>query len=85
MLFQCQLSKKPSNFFYSNAVCCDRLNLVELLKISPKKLRDHPFSTHAKISEKITFHTPHFLHKYTCYQGVRNVIFSEIFAYVLNG
>ena len=40
-------------------------------------LRCHPLSTYAKFSEKLTC---------TCaYQGVRNVSFPEIFAYVLNG
>ena len=36
---------------------------------------DHPFSTYAKFSEKLTFLIP----------WVRNVSFSENFAYVLNG
>ena len=39
----------------------------------------HPFSTYAKFSEKFIFFTP------CAYQGVRNVNFSENFAYVLNG
>ena len=37
----------------------------------------HPFNTYAKLSEKLTF--------LTADQGVRNVSFSENFAYVLNG
>ena len=40
----------------------------------------YPFSTYAKFSEKLTFLTP-----WCAYQGVRNVSFSENFAYVLNG
>ena len=39
-----------------------------------------------KFSEKLTFLTPWYAHVHTCaYQGVRNVSFSENFAYVLNG
>ena len=42
--------------------------------------REHLFSTYAKFSEKLIFLNPR-----TCaYQGVRNVSFSENFAYVLN-
>ena len=37
-------------------------------------VRGHPLKTYAKFSEKLT-----------AYQGVRNVSFSENFAYVLNG
>ena len=45
-------------------------------------IRVYPFSTYVKFSEKLTFLTPW----YACaYQGVRNVSFSENFAYVLNG
>ena len=44
-----------------------------------KNLRGHPLSMYAKFSEKLTFLTP------CAYQGVRNVGFSENFAYVLNG
>ena len=39
----------------------------------------HPLSTYAKLSKKLTFLR-------TCaYQGVRNVGFSENFAYIVNG
>ena len=42
-----------------------------------KPLRGHSFNTYAKFSEKLT---------YACaYQGVRNVSFSENFAYLING
>ena len=47
----------------------------------------HSFSTIAKLSEKLTFLTPdtHTLRTPTCaYQGVRNVSFSDNFAYLLN-
>ena len=44
-----------------------------------KNLRGHPLSMYAKFSEKLTFLTP------CAYQGVRNVGFSENFAFVLNG
>ena len=58
-------------------------------------LRDHWFSTYAKFSEKITkityvcvsgVRTLFFrkILRMCAYQGVRNVIFSENFAYVLN-
>ena len=40
-------------------------------------IRDHLFSTYAKFSEKLIFHTPWYAH-------VRNVSFSENLAYVLN-
>ena len=43
-------------------------------------IRDHSFSTCTKFSEKPTFLTPW----YAQYQGVRNISFSEYFAYVLN-
>ena len=39
-------------------------------------VRGHPLSTYAKFSEKLTILT---------YQGVRNVSFSENFAYILKG
>ena len=52
----------------------------------PGLLKDHPFSTYAKPSEKLTFLTSWYAHVRTCaYQGVRNVSFSESFAYLLNG
>ena len=44
-----------------------------------RALRGYPLSTYAKFSEKLTFLTP------CAYQGVRNVSFSENFAYVING
>ena len=47
--------------------------------------RDHSFSTYGKCSEKLTFLTPWYADVRTCaYQEVRNVSFSEDFAYVLN-
>ena len=47
--------------------------------------RDYPFSTYAKISEKLTFLTPLICTCTCAYQGVRNVTFSENYAYVLHG
>ena len=50
-----------------------------------KWLTAHLLSTYAKFSEKLTFLTP-LISTHTCaYRGVRNVSFSENFAYVLNG
>ena len=44
---------------------------------------NHSFSTYAQFSEKLTFLT--LIRTRTCaYQGVRNVSFSENFAYLLN-
>ena len=57
----------------------------------PGLLWDHPFSTYAKLSEKLTFLTSWYAHvctcarTYVCVSGVRNVSFSESFAYLLNG
>ena len=56
----------------------------------PDLLWDHPFSTYAKLSEKLTLpadtRTCVPVHVRTCaYQGVRNVSFSESFACLLNG
>ena len=45
-------------------------------------IRRHPLSTYAKFSEKLTFLN---LWDTCAHQGVRNVSFSENFAYVLNG
>ena len=45
----------------------------------------HSFNTYGKFSEKRTFLTPWYAHVCTCaYHGVKNVSFSENFAYVLN-
>ena len=45
---------------------------------------DHPLSTNAKFLKKTNIFNP-LIRKRTCaYQGVRNVSFSEIFAFVLN-
>ena len=45
---------------------------------------DHPLSTNAKFLKKTNISNP-LIRKRTCaYQGVRNVSFSEIFAFVLN-
>ena len=46
-------------------------------------LREYSFSTYAKFSEKLTFFP--LIRSRTCvYQGLKNVSFSENFAYVLN-
>ena len=45
--------------------------------------RDHSFSTYEKFSGKLTF-LPLWYAPMCAYQGVRNVNFSENFAYVLN-
>ena len=44
-----------------------------------------PLSIYAKLSENLTFLTPLIRKRTYTYQGVRNVGFSENFAYVLNG
>ena len=51
---------------------------------SPVFIGDHSFSTYVKFSEKLTFPPPPpLIRTRTCaYQGVRNVSFSENFAYV---
>ena len=49
-----------------------------------KVLRGRSFSTYGKISEKLTFLTPLIRTPMCAYQRVRNVSFSENFAYVLN-
>ena len=36
-------------------------------------------------SVAFTKHSSHYINAHTCWQGVRNVSFSENFAYVLNG
>ena len=46
--------------------------------------RVHPFSTYTKFSEKLTFLTPWYAHIRVRIREVRNVSFSENFAYVLN-
>ena len=58
-------------------------------KISPtvwckNELRHHSCSTYAKLSEKLTFMTPWYVHV-SVRSGSRNVSFSENFAHVLNG
>ena len=45
----------------------------------------HPFSTHSKLFGKLTFFIPLIHTRRFKHQGLRNVIFSEHFAYVLNG
>ena len=58
----------------------DLENLSEDLENS---VRDHSFSTFAKLSEKLTFLFPSYAHVWA-YQGLRNVSFSENLANVLN-
>ena len=48
-------------------------------------LRGHPLSTYAKFSETTNISKPLIRTRMCAYQGVRNVSFSENFAYVLNG
>ena len=49
-------------------------------------MRDHSLSTYAKFPEKLTFLASWYAHVRTrAYQGLRNVSFSENFAYVLSG
>ena len=52
-----------------NTILCRTISMQLLLK-------GHLFSRHTKLSEKLTFPAPD--------QGVRNVSFSESFAYALN-
>ena len=46
--------------------------------------RNHSFSTYEKFSEKLTFLNPLIRTRTCAYQRVRNVSFSENFAYILN-
>ena len=50
-----------------------------------RRVRDYPFRMHAKFSEKLTFLTLLIRTRTCAYQGVRNVRFSQNFAYVING
>ena len=45
----------------------------------------YPLSMYAEFSEKLTFLLNPDTRTYVCYQGVRNVSFSENFVHVLNG
>ena len=71
---------------------------LEILFVKIAGLWYHPFSAYAKFSEKLTFITPWYAHarktnisyplirtRSCAYQGLRNVSFSENFAYVLSG
>ena len=46
---------------------------------------NHPFSTYANFSKKTNIFYPLICRRTRTYQVVKNVSFSEIFAYVLNG
>ena len=48
------------------------------------KIRNHPLSTYAKFSKKLTFLTPICV-RMCVYQGVRNVSCLKNFTYELNG
>ena len=53
------------------------------------EVRGHSFSTYAKVSDKLTFLTPHphpliRIRRSSHHQGVKNVDFLENFVYVLN-
>ena len=48
-------------------------------------LRSHPFSIYAKFSEKLTFLIPLIQTRTCAYRVVRNVSFSEDFAYLPDG
>ena len=57
---------------------------VSVSELKPVDVMDHPFSTYAKFSEKTNI-SCRLIRTRTCaYQGVRNVSFSENFAFVLN-
>ena len=75
-------------FAFLSLILSDDLYLV-IVAILPclqylKSTRSHSVSTCAKFSEKLTFLTPECTRLWA-YQGVRNVSFSENFAYVFNG
>ena len=79
------------NFIYEIIECLQYfklllfLELLTVVTMSSLTIRNHSFSTYAKFSEKLTFLTPWYPMLRTCAcQGVRNVSFSENFAYVLN-
>ena len=55
----------------------NRQRLWFFKKVVKSIMRDHPFRTYAKFSEKLT--------RACAYQGLSNVSFSENFAYVQNG
>ena len=100
-LWTSKCTLRRSSVFVNSKVYCLLLELnaiwhlfttecSETLRIATSKkmfwlLRDHPFSTYAKFSEKLTFLTPLIRTRMCAYQGVRNVSFSENFVYVLNG
>ena len=99
-LWTSKCTLRRSSVFVNSKVYCLLLELnaiwhlfttecSETLRIATSKkmfwlLRDHPFSTYAKFSEKLTFLTPLIRTRMCAYQDV-NVSFSENFAYVLNG
>ena len=44
---------------------------------------DHSFSKYAKFSENLIFPSPRYAHVRVCIKGLKNVSFSENFAFVL--
>ena len=84
---------------YCNIFCLEMHHLIQLLLqkvvsniviafqnvlIIWKDVRDHPLSTYAKVSKKLTFLTPWYAQVRVRIRGFRNVSFSENFAYALN-
>ena len=58
----------------------ERITDNQLMRV----IKVHPFSRYAKFSEKLTF-LPLDTHTNALVSGVKNVSFTENFAYVLNG
>ena len=60
-----------------------RENINRVVKDMHEVVGDHSFSTFANVLKKLSFVTPWYA-RVCAYQGVRNVSFSENFAYILN-
>ena len=65
--------------------CCENFKMFPRKPQWQSPLRGHPLSMYAKFSKKLPFLTPWYAHVRVRIWGVRNVSFSENFAYVLNG
>ena len=65
--------------------CCENFKMFPRKPQWQSPLRGHPLSMYAKFSKKLPFLTPWYAHVRVRIRGVRNVSFSENFAYVLNG
>ena len=72
-------------FFSLSYIVEDSVRAFFLVVVSSISIGAHPFSTHTKFSEKLTFFTPWHTHvRVRIILGGKNGSFSEDFAYVLN-